>query len=217
MDDDAVRRERAELWTWQFGAALASATRIAWVIEAHFADMYDEIRFYLDDPQATDTRPCVSYNRNGRLHVLGASNPGSLMSVDVLGDDGQLLLIKDAADWVLQNAQPFVGRPDPQLGRSLRLMTKLLSRAVGTDVGGPWEWRNGYLDAASGVGRRESYFEAVPAAAKACHPQEGDLMGVPEYRYWFLVGAEELPRLAIEPATGSVFTANPNGVGFGQP
>jgi hypothetical protein len=43
------------------------------------------------------------------------------------------------------------------------------------------------------------YFEAVPAAAKACHPQEGDLMGVPEYRFWFLVGADEVGRRLSQP------------------
>jgi hypothetical protein len=32
-------------------------------------------------------------------------------------------------------------------------------------------------------------------------------MGVPEYRFWFLVGAEDAPRLAIESTTGATFVA----------
>jgi hypothetical protein len=40
MTDAETRRERKQLWTWRFGAALTSATRITYLIECHFADMY---------------------------------------------------------------------------------------------------------------------------------------------------------------------------------
>ena len=32
-------------------------------------------------------------------------------------------------------------------------------------------------------------------------------MDVPEYRFWFLVGAEGIPRLAIESTTGATFVS----------
>lgn len=87
-------------------------------------------------------------------------------------------------------------------------MVNLLKEATRSPEGGPYDWRSGYLDSAYSVGRRESYFEAVPVAANACRPMDGDLRGKPEYRFWFLVGEEEIPALAIEPATGRVFGAD---------
>ena len=202
MNDAETRRERKELWTWQFGAALTSATRITYVIECHFADMYDEIRFYL--PHVTEHRPFVSHNRNGRLHIMGASEPGSLESLDVRADDENALPVSDAVQWVLQNAPSSMGPPNQVLARSLQIMTDLLLEAIESSAGGPWEWRNGYLDAASAAERRESYFQAVPPAAAACRPEAGDLRGIPEYRFWFQVDKNG-PRLAIEATTGTVF------------
>ena len=136
---------------------------------------------------------------------MGALEPGSLESLDVRADNKNALSVSKAVDWVLRNTQSLVGPPNPQLARSLHTMADLLSEAIESSAGGPWEWRNGYLDSASAVGRRESYFQAVPTAADACRPEAGDLMGVPEYRFWFLVGAEEFPRLAMELTTGTVF------------
>jgi hypothetical protein len=52
------KRERAELFTWRFGTALARTTPVARTIETHFADIYDEVRIYLDDPQAINTPAC---------------------------------------------------------------------------------------------------------------------------------------------------------------
>jgi hypothetical protein len=82
-----ARRERAELWMWRFGAALANANRITRVIECHFADLYCEIRFCLDDPQTVDGPVSVSSNRNGRLHLLGMPNQGSVEPLEVVYDD----------------------------------------------------------------------------------------------------------------------------------
>jgi len=205
MTDAETRRQRKEAWTWRFGAALTSATRITYVIECHFADMYDEIRFYLNDPKRTEHRPFVSFNREGSLHVMGALEPGSLESLDVRADSKNAMSVSKAVDWVLRNAQSFAGPPNPQLARSLQTMVGLLTDAVGSSAGERWEWRNGYLDAASSAGRRESYFQAVPAAADACSPEASDFMGVPGYRFWFLVGSDDIPRLAIESTTGATF------------
>jgi hypothetical protein len=147
----------------------------------------------------------VSFNREGRLHVMGALEPGSLESLDVRADSKNAMSVNKAVDWILRNIQSLVGPPNPQLARSLKTMADLLSESIESSAGGPWEWRNGYLDAASAAERRESYFDAVPAAAVACRPEAGDLMGVPEYRFWFLCGSENIPRLAIESNTGIVF------------
>ena len=178
------------------------------MIECHFADMYDEICFYLNDPKVTDHRPFVSFNREGSLHVMGALEPGSLESLRVRADSKNAMSVNKAVDWVLRNAQSLVGPPKPQLARSLHTMTDLLSEAIESSARGPWEWRNGYLDTASRAERRESYFQAIPAAADACRPEAGDLRGIPEYRLWFLIGPEDIPRLAIESTTGTVFEGN---------
>jgi hypothetical protein len=205
MTDAETRRERKEVWTWRFGAALTSATRITYVIECHFADMYDEIRFYLNYPEGTEHRPFVAFNREGRLHVRGAFEPGSLESLDVRADSKNAVSVNEAVEWVLRNLQSLGGPPIPQLARSLHTMADLLSEAIESSAGGPWEWRNGYLDTASRAERRESYFQAIPAAAVACRPEAGDLRGIPEYRLWFLVGSDDIPRLAIESNTGATF------------
>ncbi len=194
-----------ELWTWQFAAALAESVRIAWVIETHHADMYDEVRFYLGDPDSTEARTFVSFNRKGRLHVVGPSDRGSLKSLQVIGHDRETLSVNVSVDWILKNIQSSVGRSRPEFVRSLRMMAAKVSRAAVGDEGGPSEWRNGYLDSDSAVGRRDAYFDAVPDASAACHPSKHDLAGIPEYRFWFLVGAERLPHLAIESSTGHLF------------
>lgn len=104
MIDGTDRRARKELWTWRFGAALTQTSRVTWVIETHSAgDLYDEIRFYLDDPQVTRTPTLVLYNRNGRLHLLGLPDGENVEPLDVVPDRGRAMSIKQAVGWVAKN------------------------------------------------------------------------------------------------------------------
>ena len=125
------RRARKELWTWRFAAALASATRVTWVIETHSAGgLYDEIRCYLDDPKTASGPTSVSYNRNGRLHLLGLPDGEKVEALDVVPDHGRALSIKRAVQWTVENTRPSSAASNPRLVRSLRLMVSLLKEST---------------------------------------------------------------------------------------
>lgn len=71
-----------------------------------------------------------------------------------------------------------------------------------------WEWRNGFADTSGyGGGVRSHWFAQFQEAQKSArrHDQD-DVLGIPEYRFWFLVRPHklEVPALCLE-TTGVAF------------
>jgi len=88
-----------------------------------------------------------------------------------------------------------------------RLIASFLSQTTLTRE--RWECRNGYVDTSGyGGGIAESYFAQFPGTHTRLDIREpGDVLGIPAYRFWFLVeGQEQVPRLALETATGIAWT-----------
>lgn len=198
-------RQRSEVWTWRLVAMLASATPVARVVEMHAGGgQYDTIQVHLgDQPGEERGLVYVDCNRPGRVHVFGPGDDDWQTS-DLLNSLDHGLPLADALAWILDKTDvSAAGTPSPMLA-ALEAMADALAVGVATGDGRTWEWRNGCLDASDGSGRREALFAAIPAAAQACVPARGDLLGIPEYRFWFLL-ADGDPRLAIEPATGRMF------------
>lgn len=92
---------------------------------------------------------------------------------------------------------------------SVRLLAAFASRVAFTRK--PWVLLNGYLDSDGGSEARDDLFAAVPAIGE--HRQahrEDDLLGTPEYRYWFAVEGEPnnhgRPHMAVDTRQGIAYT-----------
>jgi hypothetical protein len=193
-----------EFWTWRFVACVAKALPLTHVIETHAGGgLYDTVELYLNAYQSADGEvvPRIACNRQGRVHVM----PGTAedLARDIFTDLEHGLRVDDAVAWVAQYL-PAPSDPDPVLTSSLGFMDALLGVCMGREED-HWEWRNGYLDTSGGFScRREEHFAAVAAAAAACTAKTGDLLRVPEYRFWFLL-RDGVAQLAVEPGAGSCF------------
>jgi hypothetical protein len=201
---DVNERQMAELWSWRLAAGLASAIAIRLLIETHAGGGQNdtlEILLGRESTSVLDSGPRVACNRLGRVHLLGVENGPEPR--DLIRDMQHGLPIEDVVEWLRQSAATS-GDPDPKFACSVRLMARMLGVAIGDGEHG-CEWRNGYSDTSGGEsGRRSDLFDAVPAAATGCVNRESDLLGVPEYRFWFLI-ADDIPKLAVEPNAGRIY------------
>ncbi len=161
---------------------------------------YDTVELHLGE-QPDDTRgpAYLHVNRPGRVHVFGQ---GPREPRDLLHDFEHGMPIADAAQWVADTGTLQLATTTMAAG--LGLMARSISTGVGLRDCRTWEWRSGMSDASDADGRRADLFRAVPAANEACIRAPGDLFGLPEYRFWFLL-ADGLPLLAVEPAAGRLY------------
>lgn len=70
-----------------------------------------------------------------------------------------------------------------------------------------WEMANGYYDSSLGCQEREDCFSALPlVAAHRAANHESFMLGIPEYRYWFLTEVRDdtapRPRMAFDQVDG---------------
>lgn len=197
-------RQQTEVMTWRLLAAIAARTRVERIVEMHAGGgQYDTVQVHLGAQPGEGRGPSyLDCNRPGRLHVFTESQ--SVPPRDVFGDLVHGMPIDDAATWVVDAAAPVQDPADGRVAAAVKLMAEAVATGVGLLDGRLWEWRNGRLDACDSSGRRDELFRSVPGADAACVQAPGDLLGLPEYRFWFLVG-DGVPVFAIEPCAGRLF------------
>jgi hypothetical protein len=200
---------RREVVRWWLVAALASATSVDRVIETHGGGgQYDCITLFLGEQPAREPGPLrVEVNRQGRVHVLGPG-PDDWQVADLLTAVDHGLPMADAVAWVMAAAQvQQCPRTEANTRCSLGMLAEVIASASGGSDGRRWEWRNGQLDASDGGGQREELFAALPSAADACVAARGDRVGLPGYRFWFLL-ADGRPVLAVELSSARVYSGD---------
>jgi hypothetical protein len=195
-------RER-ESSTWRLLASAAKVLSFEHVIETHAGGgLYDSVDVYLPPVQAAsgEVQPLISCNREGRVHVLPGD--GEDFTRDIFSQLAHGLPIDDAVAWITQHLAATDS--NPVMTASLGFMDDLIGVCMGQSED-RWEWRNGYCDTSGGFSCvRGEYFSAVQATVLACREQTGDFLGVPAYRFWFLL-RDGVAQLAIEPRTGTCF------------
>lgn len=91
----------------------------------------------------------------------------------------------------------------------VRLLAAFASRVAFTRK--PWVLLNGYLDSDGGSEVREDLFAALPTIGEHRRVRhDDDLLGIPEYRYWFVVEGQAhdsgTPHLAVDTCQGVGYT-----------
>jgi len=190
-------------------AALAEVVPVNRVVELHpGGGQYDMVELLLGtntDPGSPFPR--VRFNRPGSIHVEWGPDSDDHVQEDLWKQLENGLPPADAVSWVLASVPRLPAGTSETFARSLRFMSDNLDAMTDASRDSIIEWRNGYLDSSDGSGRRTDLFEAISSADEACTPKDGDPLGIPSYRFWFLLVDGE-PLLAIEPEVGEVFSSD---------
>jgi hypothetical protein len=215
---DAVRgweaaRQRAERWTWRLVAGITRRITPTYLTEEHpGGGHYDEIVVYLPTgdgrPAEPAALPQIRMNRNGRVHVQHGAHRAAWEMWDDLDNGANEATQVQAMLTAALAAPPGRSATVLPVGRAYSVMARLVQRGLKADRR-QWEWRNGFHDSSAmdAGGPRRELFQALPLAEWDCLPHHGDLLDVPQYRFWFLLH-DGAPVLAAQPLAGLLYTAD---------
>lgn len=186
------------------------------VIETHPAGgMYDCISVFRRNPRDGQDNLILHMNREMAVtHLTHGTWFGSGGSVRFTWLEA--LCHEDRRAYVIEQLERTEGLGSPPITPEATHSTigpRVIAACTARAAFGrkPWDWRNGMNDSAGmdGVGVNDAYFEAVPAAARSAVPQEGDMLGQPAYRFWFLLephkGGDPEVRMAIDTVRGLAY------------
>ena len=172
------------------------------LIETHpGGGQYDCLSLY--ERGSRPSGPHLDLNRQDRLHW---HERGRIISWDdfwwdVVGTDDMKGLVERIEAWA-GISPPAAISPTSAEVLTYRVIAALLTTACF----GRYSWRcvNGYCDSSGmGGGPRTRCFNSFPIADSALlRRQSNDLLGLPEYRFWFALRDDE-PVIAFEVSSGT--------------
>jgi len=192
-----------EVASWRLATELMRRhpTRFQLIETQPGGGQYDCLSLY--DRRAHASGPHFQFNRAGRLHWFERDQTLSWDDFwwDVVGTDDMKRLVERIEAWA--------GIPSPAAippTSAEVLVYRVISALLTTACFGRDSWRcvNGYLDSSGGGGGpRTDYFDAFPLiAGELLRRQPNDLLEIPEYRFWFVLRAND-PVLAFEISSGT--------------